>query len=327
MTNAIYYDIHGIVGIESNVEILPEYFKGKPKNIDLVIRQGDFDFDTTKYAKLGLKFFGGNDTLYLEYPFYGKPIQKVLIKNLQGKKTEFFFTKLTHSIFGVSGMLDFILQVKLLEKGYTFVHAGGVTKGKKAIVIAAWSEMGKSSTIFGLSNQKFGGLGYDTVIIGNERKVFSFPEQAGIYFHSKNIKNIRLSLAGKAKLFVKYIISKLPPLYLYIDPNLRIDLSKLLPIEKSGDLDKVYFLEWGEGHEKIDKETAINKAISSTVHSLFGNFFARETFQAYSYLNSFDPQFVENGMRGILEKLFDSCEIIRSTKKDFYKYLLEKHGD
>ncbi|MBI2084140.1 MAG: hypothetical protein HYT70_00800 [Candidatus Aenigmarchaeota archaeon] len=323
----MYYNIHDILGIESNIKILPEFFEGKPKNVDIVIRQGDFEFDTSKYGKLGLKFFGGNDRLYLEYPFYGKPIQKLLIKDLLGKKTEFLFTKFTHSMFGVDAIIDFIIQAKLLEKGYTFIHSGGLTKGNKAFIIAAWSEMGKSSTIFGLARQNFGVLGDDTVILGKNGKVYSFPEKAGIYFHSKNVHNVRLSPFNKMKLFFKYMISKMPPLYLYIDPNLRVDLSKLLPIEKGGKLEKVYFLEWGEGRGKIDKESAINKTISSTIHSLFSNFFAKETFLAYSYLNGLDTQFVEKGMEDVLSSALNKCEILRSTKKDFYKYLLEDYGD
>lgn len=323
----MYYDVHGLVGVESNVEILPEFFKGRPKRIDLVINQGDFEFDTSKYAKLGLKFFGGNNTLYLEYPFYGRPIQKLLIKNLQDDKTEFKFTRVTHSMFGVHGILNYILQVKLLQKGCTFIHAGGVTKGDKAFLIAAWSEMGKSSTIFGLAKQKFGVLGDDAVIVGKNGKIYSFPEKAGIYFHSKNVQNVKLTPFEKLKLFAKYIISKLPPLYLYVDPNLRVDLSQLLPVEKSGNLEKVYFIEWGEGRGKIDKGTAINKAVSSTVHSLFGNFFGKETFLAYCYLNNLDSNLIENGMKEIFRRTFKNCEIVRSTKKDFYKYLVADYGN
>ncbi len=323
----MYYNIHDIIGIESNIKILPDYFEGKPKHVDIVIKQGNFDFDTSKYGKLGLKFFGGDGNLFLEYPFYGRPIQKLLIKDLLGKRTEFHFTKFTHSMFGVDAMIDFIIQVKLLQKGYTFVHSGGLTKGDKAFIIAAWSEMGKSSTIFGLAKQNFGVLGDDTVIVGKNGRVFSFPEKAGIYFHSKNVHNVRLSPLNRMKLLFKYVISKMPPLYLYVDPNLRVDLSKLLPIDKGGDLEKVYFLEWGEGRQKIDKKSAIIKTISSTIHSLFSNFFAKETFLAYSYLNNIDPQFIENGMEDVLEKAFNKCEILKSTKKDFYKYLLEDYGD
>ena len=187
--------------------------------------------------------------------------------------------------------------------------------------------MVKSSTIFGLAKQNFGVLGDDKIIVGKNSKVYSFPEKAGIYFHSKNVHNIKLSTKDKIKLFIKYMVSKMPPLYLYIDPNLRIDLSKLLPIEKSGELEKVYFLEWGDGAENVDKKTAINKMISSTVHSLFSNFFGKETLLAYSYLNNFDSQFVEKGMEKVLNKVLKKHQIIRSTKKDFYKYLLVEYGD
>ncbi|MBI1978618.1 MAG: hypothetical protein HYS62_00985 [Candidatus Aenigmarchaeota archaeon] len=322
----MYYNIHNLIGVESNIRILPEFFEGKPKKIDLVIKQGDFSFDKSESNKLGLKFSGGNDTLYLEYPFYGKSIQKLLLKNIKGDRTEFYFTKFTHSMFGVAGLVTYLLQLKLLQKGCTFVHAGGLTKEGKALLITAWSEMGKSSTIFGLAGKDFGVLGDDAVIVGKDGNVYSFPHKAGIFFHSKNIENLKLSMIDKSKVFMKYLIAKLPPLHLYIDPNLRIDLSKLLPIEKSGKLGDIYFLEWGNGVAKVDKKTAINKMVSATLHSLLGDHFTKETFFAYSYLNNFDPQFVERGMVDVLNKVVKNCKIIRSTKKDFYKYFLTKYG-
>ena len=77
-----YYNIHDILGIESNIEILPGFFKGEPKNIDLEVKEGNFDFDSKGLNKLGLKCHGGNDKLFMEYKFYGKPIQKVLIEDV-----------------------------------------------------------------------------------------------------------------------------------------------------------------------------------------------------------------------------------------------------
>ncbi len=288
------------------------------------IRETDIDFDEDKYDKLGLKFRGGNDTLFLDYTAYGRSVQKILIKDLKKKKTKFYFTKFTRSFFGIAVIIDILLEIKLLEKGCTLIHSGGITKNGKGFLISAWSEMGKSSTVFGLARRNFGVLGDDTVILAKNGRIFSFPEKAGIYFHSKNVENLRLSPMNKAKLFAKYIISKLPPLYLYVDPNLRIDLSKMLKVEKTANLEKTYFLEWGTGVEKLDKKIAINKLISSTIHAWFNNFFAREMFVAYCYLNDFDPLFIENGMKAVLEKALIDCEIIRSTKKDYYKHFLDE---
>lgn len=319
-----YYNIHNLLRIESDVESFPKMFKvDSLSKIDLTIRQGDFEVEREKLKKLGLKFFGGNDSLYLEYPFYGKVLQKLWIKNMMGNPTEFKFSKFTGRFWGVDSIAQLVMEAKLLEKGCTFIHSGAITSRGKAYLISAWSEMGKSSTVFGLAKSGYGVLGDDSLIISKDGTVYSYPEMAGIYFHSKNLQNLNLSMNKKMILGFKYIISKLPPLHLYIDPNLRVDLSSILPVGKSGKLDKCYFLELGKGEQKIAKEDAVNKMISTTIQALFGQFFTREVLYAYSYLNDVNPSFVEDGMRKILTKVLKDCRIIRSDDKTFYKYIME----
>ncbi len=267
-----------------------------------------------------MKFYGGKDKLYLEYFIYGLPIQKILISDLNGK-TKFYFTNLTDRIFGVSNIITLLFEIKLLQRGYTLVHSGGVIKDGGGILLSAWSEMGKSSTIFALSKEGFNVLGDDKVILSKNGNLYAYPEKAGIFFHSKNVESLDLKLSEKINLGLKYLISKIPPLYLYIDPNLRIDLSKIVKVGKKVKLQKSYFLEWGKGEEKISKKLAKQKIITSTLQCLFANYFAREVFFAYCYLNDFDPNFIEKKMSKILNKSLKECRIIRSRKKGFYKYL------
>lgn len=318
----MYYNIHDIIRVFSNVKIFPDYFKSEPSSVDLIIKEENFKFDKNKFDKLGLKFYGGKDNLYLEYLFYGILIQRLLISNVSGK-TRFLFTRLTDKLFDIKGIVTFLLEIKLLQKGYTLLHSGAICKGENAYLLSAWSEMGKSSTIFGLAKkEKIKVLGDDKIILSKDGTVYSFPEKAGIFFHSKNVKNLKLPFSKKIELSLKYMVAKLPPLYLYIDPNLRIDLSKIAKVGEKGKLKEIFFLEWGKkGTSRLEKEIAIRKILASTLQCLFGQFFARETFFAYCYLNNLDPNFIENGMRRILEKTIDEGTVIRSRKKDFYKYL------
>lgn len=319
-----YYNLHNLLHIQSNVEEFPEIFKvDSLQNVDMIINEGGFKVEKDKLKQLGLKFFGGNDSLYLEYPFYGKSIQKLSIKNMMGSPTEFDFSKFTGKFWGVRGLVYLLMEMKLLQKGCTFIHSGAITSNGKGYLISAWSEMGKSSTVFGLAKSGYGVLGDDTLILSEDGTVYSYPQVAGIYFHSKNLDNLKLTPSQKMKLFLKYIVSKLPPLHLYINPNLYVDLSSILKVEKSAKLDKCYFLEFGEGEEKLNKKTAINKMISSTVQALFGQFFTREVFYAYCYLNDINPELIEEGMRKLLDKTMDDCRIIRSNDKTFYKYIME----
>ncbi len=320
----VFYNLHNLMKIESNVEEFPAMFKSSPDGKpDLVINEGKFNVDTKDLKQLGLKFFGGDDRLFLEYPFYGKSIQKLYISNLMKGQTQFNFSKFTGKFWGVRGLVYLIMQIKLLQQGCTFIHSGGITKDNKAYLVSAWSEMGKSSTVFGLAKSGYGVLGDDTLILSKDGTVYSFPQVAGIYFHSKNLQNLKLTPSQKMSLFVKYMVSKMPPLHLYINPNLYVDLSSILKIENSAKLERTYFLEFGKGEEKLDKKTAINKMISTTVQALFGQFFTREVFYAYCYLNDLDPEFIEVKMREILEKTMTENKIIRSDDKSFYKYIME----
>lgn len=319
-----YYNIHNLLKIKSNVEEFPRMFVTENlKRIDMVINEGNFFVEKKKFKKLGLKFFGGNDSLYLEYPFYGKSIQKLLVKNLMNGQTIFNFSKFTGRFWGVRGITYLLMEIKLLQKGCTFIHSGGITNNGKGYLIAAWSEMGKSSTVFGLSKSGYGVLGDDTLILSKDGTIYCFPQVAGIYFHSKNLENLKLTPKQKLMLLTKYMVSKMPPLHLYINPNLYVDLSSIMKVEEKAKLKKCYFLEFGEGDEKIDTKTAVNRMISTTVQALFGQFFTREVFYAYCYLNNFDPEFVEREMRKILLKTLKDCRIIRSTNKSHYKYITE----
>lgn len=319
-----YYNLHDLLRIDSNVEEFPEIFKSKPfSNADITIREGNFSTNTSKFKKLGLKFFGGDDNLFLEYPFYGRSVQKLLISNLMNGSTRFNFSKFTGKFWGVRGLVYLIMEIKLLQKGCTFIHSGGITKNGKAYLISAWSEMGKSSTVFGLARSGYGVLGDDTLILSRDGTIYSYPQVAGIYFHSKNLENLKLSPSQKVNLFIKYMVSKLPPLHLYINPNLYVDLSSILKVEKSAKLERCYFLEMGKGEEKLDKKTAVNKMISTTVQALFGQFFTREVFYAYCYLNDLDPEFIEYNMRKVLDKTLKDCRIIKSEDKTFYKHIIE----
>lgn len=320
----MYYNIHNIVGVKSNTECLPDYFKSKKLDPDIIIKEGDFNFKKDNRERIGLKFYGGDNKIYLEYSLYGTQIQKLLIEDLLGK-TKFYFTKRTNKIFNVANIIRLLLEIKLLQRGCTLVHAGAVSKNNKGYLFTAWSEMGKSSTVFALSGKSgFKVLGDDSVILSKNGTIYAYPVKAGIYFHSKNVESLDLSIGKRIELMLKFLVSKLPPLYLYIDPNLRIDISKITEVGTKAKLNETYLLEWGKGVEKINRKSAIQKLFTTTYHFLFGNFFIRETFMSYCYANDFDPNYIEKNMMKVLNSAVGNCRIIRSEKKDYYKYLETK---
>lgn len=317
-----YYNIHNIVRVSSNVEgYFPKYFECEPlKNVDLEIREGNFKFNKKSHKKIDFKFYGGENKTYFESRFYGRPVYRVLISDLNGK-TKFYFNSSTRRFFGVYEIIRMLLEIKLLQKGYTLVHAGGISKGNNGYLLLGWSGVGKSSTIFGSKERGFDVLGDDVVILSKIGKIYCYPQRTGIFFHSENIKDLNLSALERAKLTSRYIVSKCPPFNKWISNKLFIDISNIVNIRDVASLDKMYFLEYGKGSKKLDKKTALNQIIASTLQALFDNYLANKMFYSYCYINGFDSGYIQKNMRKILEKTINNCTIIRSEKKDFYKYI------
>jgi len=324
MEKTKYYNFHGIfkIACSGDVDYFSKYFKVDKidkKDLDIIIQMGDFDFDKTGCKRLG-KYWGKDKILYLEYKIHGVYKQKILISDLFGQ-ARLRFVRRTHKIFSVAHFMELMMTIKLLQKGYTFVHSAAVAKGNKSYLITAWSEMGKSSTIFGLSKiHEFGLMGDDSVILSKDGIIYSYPLPAGVFFHSENVKNLKFSPAQKIKLMIKYLVAKLPPLYLYINPNLQIELSNIGRIVDKAKLEKTYFLAWGSGRKELSKDVAIKKIFSSTLHG-HNQYFAKNAFFAYCYFNNFDPNFIEMNMKKVLQSGLGECILLRSKKKEFHKLI------
>lgn len=318
----LYYNIHGIVKIACNVEgFFPEYFRtGKTGNVDLEIIEGDFRRPKTK--KFGL-FYGDKKTVYFESSFYGKPVYKAMVQNLSGS-TKIRFTKITRKVFNVQKLAFIILQIKLLQKGYSLIHAGAVSKDGKGKIMFGWPGVGKSSTIFGLSKtESFKVLGDDAIIISKTGKIYSYPQSLGVFYKSENVGRLRLPIHKKFELLFRYIVCNIPPFNRYVGCKLMVDMSKVVNVSKSAPIDKFYFLETGTGRTVIKKDRAINKIIASTLQSFFDHYLSNKMFYGYCFITGFDPGYIEKNMRKLLERVVKkSPTVIMSDKKDFYKYFI-----
>jgi len=318
-----YYNIHGLVTVKTNVKgFFPEYFKtGKTKDVDMEIIESDFSFDKKRSEKIG-SFYGDDNSVYFESSVFGIPVYKILIEDLEGR-TKFHFTKTTNRIFNVHKLAFSLFQIKLLQNGASLVHAGCVSKNRKAKIVFGWSGVGKSSTLFGLiENDSFGFLGDDTVILSSNGKVYSYPQRVGVFYKSENFESLQLSKTKSFELWVRYLISKIPPFNRYIGAKMLIDISNVVKFDESSDIGRFYFLENGNGEERIEKNKAINRIIASTVQSFFDHYLSNKMFYAYCYTTGFDPGYIEKCMRSILNKTVKNPVIIRSVKKDFHNKLI-----
>jgi hypothetical protein len=322
--NMRYYDIHGIVRACSNRAWFPDYFLTEPtSNVDLVINKGNF-----AHKQIEGQFFGGNGELYTDISYFGLPVRKMLLKDLMGK-TELYFTELTDRFFyhAISCLIWVLVEIKLLQRECTFVHAAGISRSGKAHVIAGWTMMGKSSTIFGLARHGVKILGDDVVIISKNGMVYPFPEKVGL---GTDTANVRLSVRQKIEVNLRHSLHRLTSIspilraLFPIESTASVDLSKIAKIGGKAKLDKTFILSKGKKTERIDKTAAINRIVASTLHAMMSPGVTREIFMAYCYFNDFDPNYIETKMRDILHQSLKECIVLGSKKKKYYRSILSE---
>ncbi len=87
----------------------------------------------------------------------------------------------------VNEWLVMMLQIMLLKNGYSFIHAAGVSKDNRAIVLPSWGGVGKTACVSKLVRAGYKLLGDDLNIITAEGKIYGFPKKFVLYFYHKNL--------------------------------------------------------------------------------------------------------------------------------------------
>jgi len=106
-----------------------------------------------------------------------------------------------HLFFGPY-IIDFLLRVKMNQKGYPFIHGSGVVKDGKAFIFPARSSSGKTITTMHFLDNGFNLLGDNFVIIANKNKVYSFPSSMNVFNYNLAPK-IKNTLSQQALLILK----------------------------------------------------------------------------------------------------------------------------
>lgn len=273
--DVICYNIHGILKIKTNFKWgkLPAYFKvDAVEKPELNIKEGKFDVEFDSLKPLGLRMFKGDDFLIHKPYLYGD--LKFKVENLEDDVTNVFFTtgyKRLYDFYGgtvgphvLSQTLSAIIQIKLIQKGYTIVHSACISKDWKGALISAWGETGKTLTSSTLVQQdSFLFLSDDLTIIDGDRVAYSFPQVL------------------EKRIFQPF--EKIPFLN-RIRISKRTGVSKIKVINKTK-IGYLFFLEKEEGDvvTEIDEDEAFKRLVLSTASTL--NLNANEAILAYSYLD------------------------------------------
>lgn len=131
------------------------------------------------------------------------------IKDIEDKPTVYF----KGGVLGKTFLKDYIVEpligFKLAQKGYSLLHASGVTFNSKGFVFPSCKGVGKTSTILNLIETSDSFLGDESIILSNDSMVYSFPSY--IHFYHYNLKSSpqiseKLGIKDKFELQLKHLI-------------------------------------------------------------------------------------------------------------------------
>ena len=259
------YSIHGILKIETNVGVpIPDYFRvEKILAPDLtILSKKRLDFEKPKDNKIlkGNYYFWGDDQkLFVDY---GIMNAKLSIEDLFGYTKVECTTSLKRFCTQESWerLIFAILSVKLIQKGYTFVHAGCLSHHGEGILIVAMQDTGKTSTVLSLLDGKeFKFLGDDFAIIGKNGITYSYPKKVRLSPRTLGGKVISPQGALERKFLRSRMVST------FIERFTKRDITRLLRVPEIYVVDKCpvgkIFVLSGYGEERavrMDKRKAFD---------------------------------------------------------------------
>lgn len=163
----IWYDVHGIVGIESQVT-LPEldYFRTAvpPTHVDIRVR---VDRHGTPSRQPGAIFFSERLSRFGFGVAIMPAAQTEIVVSPVLQKAPFALYK---------SILEPVLRWVLLRKGYALAPGAGVAFGDTAVLLTTDADRGKTATALALVSQQGAAfLGDDGVIVDEAGNVYAFP--------------------------------------------------------------------------------------------------------------------------------------------------------
>jgi len=324
-----YYSIHNLVTVKSNIGLpIPNYFSCPPiSQPDLTVTQCDMNqYDVHRSDKKKRKDYAvwkQENSLVIDYESLDL---KISLSDLSGN-TEICVTDgfVNRSKKHINTLVNLIIQLKLLEKGYSFLHSGCLTSDNGAIIIPAMGSTGKTFTTLSLVDGKtrlF--MSDDLSIIGKSGNVFSYPGKIGTgpyVLENQALPELSVNSLFSSKLaripLISLIFGKFP--WLYKSKNL--EMPEHLIADES--VCSYLFLIVG-GSENcaspISSSDAVSRAIIQHLdtHNLFGSFI----LNYYAYFFGYDLMKKADGMRQILLSGLSSTKCFEIKSNDLSQYPL-----
>jgi len=216
------FDYFDIVKIKSNKRILDENFitsYADEQETDLLVNiVNEIDYNIRIESLSPVKVsnsvvaYPNEGVLYYEKKFLGRKIF-MLLKNIEGKPTEFYASNSLLKLVKIplpmidlprfSDVLNSLLLIKLISKGFTLAHAALIDSPFGGITIPAYPDTGKTTTSLLLSKEPgFKALSDDTIAINSRGECYG-----------KSIMGVGLGTIAEQDLFkrelkIKYMKSR-----------------------------------------------------------------------------------------------------------------------
>lgn len=314
------YDIHGMIKINSNVDLGLPYYEVERLDPNLKIMVEDFEFDKRECSRADLWFYGREDKDFIYYERYIFSMEdKLLLEGLRKETTKITATRFCYKkplrARGSFGDLLYSVQTLKLSQRSVFIHAACVARDGFAILMPAMPSTGKTLTTLQLLNKGYEYMADDTLIVDGNRKAYCNPMPSAVAPYILNFVN-RLSGFRRAELQIRSFLRNFPGATRVVRAYMGkawelVDGTKIAPNAK---VTVVCLLEAGPRVvEELDKKRALNKIMAINRYSL-PRPHSNPVILAYTLFNpQFDLTLFEERERNLLSKLLDKteCYIVR----------------
>ncbi len=330
-----YYSIHHIVTVKTNladIDIPDCFLVGERFNPNIEIIQGDLNVATPQKGVSQSRnyfYWVHNSSLFMDYnvPFLNA---KLIVNNLEGK-TKIQISRVLNR-FGRVELPSFnsVLDIKLIQKGFTLLHSGCLNYKGQSFLITASRDTGKTSTVLSLfDGRDFKFMSDDLTIISEKGEAYSYPEKVGVSPHTLTggiVPPYSRWFSIKEKAAKHHFLTLLLGRFL----NMELVERKEIPYnltEDRGKIEKVFILKGGSEKEEIkliDNADAVEMILSATMGLINPSKTYLLNFYAYVCDFSLYDLLVEK-RRIIEEALRDAeCYEVKSNRVEKYPEMIRK---
>ncbi|MCD6509153.1 MAG: hypothetical protein J7L11_02015 [Thermoprotei archaeon] len=222
----------------------------------------------------------------------------------------------------VKRLLLSLLELKLLLKGYSLLHAACIERDHKANLIIAPPETGKTFTIIRLiKDHGFNFMSDDIVIVGPGGLLYCFPTPMTVHtYHLKKL-NLKLPISLGLKMRLRWFFKGLPLIGRTIG-EFKLPFEEVIGKEKlvlKSRVHRIYLLMKGsKALKEADAEEALKRLL--VVGRMHRNIF-EDPIVRYAYMHpTIDLDGLFKAQRDIYEELIARAECFMISSRDRMYY-------